>query len=335
MSHHDPKLNKDVFNLHALKEEATRDGFGRGLVKAGEENKDVMALCADLAESTRTEWFKEKFPDRYVELGVAEQNLAAVASGMANYGKIPFIMSYAAFSPGRNNEQIRTTISINNVPVKIAGCHAGLSVGPDGATHQALEDIGLMRMQPNMTVVVPCDSTEAEKATLAAAKYPGPVYIRLAREKSPVFTTEETPFEIGKAQIFFNGKDYTSKNPEVGIIATGSMVHQALRAAKELGEEGVSVSVMNLATIKPLDVNLVRSFARECGAIVTVEEHQIAGGLGSAIAECLAADVPRSMEFVGVKDRFGQSGTAEELYKEYGLTVSDIKIAVKKVRGRK
>lgn len=330
-----PKLNKEIFNLHKLEQEATRDGFGRGLVKVGEENKDVVALCADLSESTRTEWFKEKFPDRYVELGVAEQNLAAVASGMANYGKIPFIMSYAAFSPGRNNEQIRTTISLNNVPVKIAGCHAGLSVGPDGATHQALEDIGLMRMQPNMTVLVPCDSVEAEKATIAATKHNGPVYIRLAREKSPVFTTKETPFEIGKAQIFFDGEDHTGKHVEVGIIATGSMVYQALRAAKELGEEGVPVSVMNLATIKPLDIETLRKFARECGALVTVEEHQIHGGLGSAVAECLASDIPRPIEFVGVKDRFGQSGTAEELYKEYGLTVSDIKIAVKKVRSRK
>lgn len=335
MHNQDPKLHTDVFNMHKLDEEATRDGFGRGLVVCGEKNKDVVALCADLAESTRTEWFKEKFPERYVELGVAEQNLAAVASGMANYGKIPFIMSYAAFSPGRNNEQIRTTISLNNVPVKIAGCHAGLSVGPDGATHQALEDIGLMRMQPNMTVLVPCDSVEAEKVTIAAAQYDGPVYIRLARDKSPVFTTQDTPFEIGKAQIFFDGKDYAGKNAEVGIVATGSMVYQALRAAKELSEEGVSVSVMNLTTIKPLDVESVRSFARECGALVTVEEHQIAGGMGSVIAECLAGDIPRPIEFVGVKDRFGQSGKTEELYKEYGLTVSDIKIAVKKVRGRK
>lgn len=335
MSHHDTKLNKDIFNLHALKEEATRDGFGRGLVLCGEKNKNVVALCADLVESTRTEWFREKFPERYVELGVAEQNLAAVASGMAAYGKIPFIMSYASFSPGRNNEQIRTTISLNNVPVKIAGCHAGLSVGPDGATHQALEDVGLMRMQPHMTVLVPCDSIEAEKATLASADYPGPVYIRLAREKSPVFTTEETPFEIGKAQIFFEGKDHTGKHAEVGIVASGSMVYQSLRAAKELSEEGVSVSVMNLATIKPLDVKAVRSFARECGALVTVEEHQVAGGMGSAIAECLASDIPRPIEFVGVKDRFGQSGNTAELYKEYGLTVSDIKIAVKKVRARK
>jgi transketolase len=331
----DPKLNSNVFTVSKLELLASRDGFGHGLVEAGRQDERVIALCADLLESTRTEWFAKEFPKRYVELGVAEQNLAALASGFANYGKIPFIMSYAAFSPGRNNEQIRTTISLNNFPVKIVGCHAGLSVGPDGATHQALEDIGLMRMQPNMTVLVPCDSIEAEKATLAAAKHAGPVYIRLGREKSPVFTTKETPFEIGKAQLFFDAHTYTNKLPEVGIIACGGMVHNALMAAKELCEEGIPTSVMNLATIKPLDVQAVRAFAQECGALVTVEEHQTAGGMGSAVAECLAGDTARPMEFVGVHDRFGQSGTAGELYKEYGLTVSDIKIAVKKVRARK
>jgi len=335
MSTNDKKLNANLFNLNKLPMEATRDGFGRGLVLSGEADERVVALCADLAESTRTEWFQKKFPERYVELGVAEQNLAALASGMANYGKIPFIMSYAAFSPGRNNEQIRTTISLNNFSVKIVGSHAGLSVGPDGATHQALEDIGLMRMQPNMTVLVPCDSIEAQKATLAAAKHDGPVYIRLARDKSPVFTTEDTPFEIGKAQVFFDGKAYSGKSPEVGIVSCGTMVHHAILAARELAEEGIVVSVLNLSTIKPLDVKTLRSFARECGGVVTVEEHQIVGGLGSAVAECLSADIPQPIEFVGVHDRFGQSGTTEELYKEYGLTVSDIKIAVKKLRKRK
>lgn len=335
MSYQDPKLHKDVFLKQKLEMKATRDGFGLGLVEAGRQDERVVALCADLTESTRTEWFQKEFPDRYVELGVAEQNLAALASGMANYGKIPFIMSYAAFSPGRNNEQIRTTISLNNFPVKIVGCHAGLSVGPDGATHQALEDIGLMRMQPNMTVLVPCDSEEAYKATLAAAKHDGPVYIRLAREKSPVFTTKETSFEIGKAQIFYDGYAQTGRNPEVGIIASGSLLHSALLAAEELSEEGVSVSVMNLSTIKPLDKKAVLDFAKECGGLVTVEEHQIFGGVGSAIVECISQEVPRPVEFVGVHDRFGQSGTAEELYKEYGLTVSDIKIAVKKIRTKK
>jgi transketolase len=331
----DQKLHKDVFLKIKLEQKATRDGFGLGLVEAGRRDERVVALCADLSESTRTEWFQKEFPERYIELGVAEQNLAALASGFANYGKIPFIMSYAAFSPGRNNEQIRTTISLNNFPVKIAGCHAGLSVGPDGATHQALEDIGLMRMHPNMTVLVPCDSEEAYKATLAAGKHNGPVYIRLAREKSPVFTTKETPFEIGKAQIFFDGHTYSGKLPEVGIVACGSLVYSAILAARELAEEGICVSVMNLATIKPLDTQAIRTFAKDCGALVTVEEHQIAGGVGSAVAECLSEDIPRPIQFVGVRDRFGQSGTAEELYREYGLTVSDIKIAVKKVRTRK
>jgi transketolase len=335
MSHTDPQLDKDVFNVSKLDQAATRDGFGHGLVEAGKKDERVVALCADLAESTRTHWFREEFPERYVELGVAEQNLATVASGMANYGKIPFIMSYAAFSPGRNNEQIRTTIALNNVPVKIVGCHAGLSVGPDGATHQALEDIGLMRMQPNMTVIVPCDSVEAQKATVAAASYPGPVYIRLARAKSPVFTTDATPFEIGKAQVFFDSHTYANKLPEVGIIAIGSMVHQALLAARELTEEGVATSVLNVATIKPLDKKTIIEFAKHCGAVVTVEEHQITGGLGSAVAESLASEHPKPIEFVGVHDRFGQSGNATDLYKEYGLTVSDIKIAVKKVRSRK
>lgn len=335
MSYPNPKLNPDVFSPSKLEQVAVRDGFGHGLVEAGRKDERIVALCADLLESTRTEWFAKEFPKRYVEVGVAEQNLAALASGFANYGKIPFIMSYAAFSPGRNNEQIRTTISLNNFPVKIVGCHAGLSVGPDGATHQALEDIGIMRMHPNMTVLVPCDSIEAEKATLAAAEHNGPVYIRLAREKSPVFTTKETPFEIGKAQVFFDGHTYSGKLGEVGIVATGSLVHNALLAAKELCEEGISTSVMNLATIKPLDEKSIRAFAKECGALVTVEEHQMAGGMGSAVAECLASDIPRPLEFVAVHDRFGQSGTAQELYKEYGLTVSDIKIAVKKVRARK
>lgn len=335
MSYNDPHLHKDTCNISKLEQVATRDGFGRGLVEAGKKDKNVVALCADLAESTRTEWFRQEFPDRYVELGVAEQNLATVASGMANYGKVPFIMSYAAFSPGRNNEQIRTTISLNNVPVKIVGCHAGLSVGPDGATHQVLEDIGLMRMQPNMTVLVPCDSVEAHKVTVAAATHPGPVYIRLARAKSPVFTTDQTPFEIGKAQVFFDSHSFSNKLPEVGIVATGSMVHQAILAARQLCEEGVPTSVLNMTTIKPLDHKTLQAFAKDCGAIVTVEEHQVSGGLGSAVAESLAASVPRPIEFVGVHDRFGQSGNPDELYKEYGLTVSDIKIAVKKVRSRK
>lgn len=313
-----------------LDQKPTRDGFGHGLVKAADADSRVMAVCADLAESTRMHWFKEKYPDRYVEVGVAEQNLACVGSGLANYGKIPFITSYAAFSPGRNNEQIRTTISLNNVPVKIAGSHAGVSVGPDGATHQALEDIGLMRMQPHMTVLSPCDAHEAEKATLAAANHPGPVYIRLARDKSPIFTTHKTPFEIGKAEMYFE-----SPNPVVGIIATGALVHNAIIAAKELTDSGLAVSVMNLATIKPLDAKAIYQLAHDAGAIVTVEEHQVAGGMGSAIAEFLSMHEPVPIEFVGVHDRFGQSGEPAELMVEYGMDVESIKKAVIVAKNRK
>ena len=327
------QLNPDTLDPEKLESVPTRNGFGKGLVQAGERDERVVALCADLAESTRMHWFQEKFPDRYVELGVAEQNLATVGSGMANYGKIPFIASYATFSPGRNNEQIRTTISINNVPVKIVGSHAGVSVGPDGATHQALEDIGLMRMQPNMTVLTPCDAQEAHKATLAAAEYDGPVYLRLSRAGTPEFTTPETPFEIGKAQLFFSPPE--GKQAEVGIITCGSLAHNALMAAHELEGEGAMVKVLNLATIKPLDTEAVLNLAKECGAIVTVEEHQVAGGMGSAVAELIAQNHPTPQEFIGVHDQFGQSGKPEELIKHYGMDKDAIIGAVKKVITRK
>lgn len=321
------KLHSGVLGAH--EQAYTRDGFGDALLELGKTNQRVVALCADLAESTRMLAFKEQYPERYIELGVAEQNLATVASGLANYGKIPFIASYAAFSPGRNNEQIRTTIALNNVAVKIVGSHAGLSVGPDGATHQALEDIALMRVQPGMTVISPCDKEEARKATLAAALYDGPVYIRLAREKTPVITTKNTPFQIGKAELLWLGE-----NAQVAIYATGPLLHNALRAAKELESE-IAVSVINVHTIKPLDEKAIAMAAKHTGAVVTVEEHQIAGGLGSAIAEVLARTNPVPMEFVGVHDRFGQSGNAEELMREYKLTVEDIKTAVRSAFARK
>jgi transketolase len=308
----------------------TRDGFGKALLELGETNSNVVALCADLAESTRMLAFKEKYPERYIELGVAEQNLATVASGLANYGKIPFMASYATFSPGRNNEQIRTTISLNRVPVKIIGSHAGLSVGPDGATHQALEDIALMRAQPNMTVLSPCDMEEAYRATLAAAAHPGPVYIRLAREKTPVMTVADTPFIIGKANIVWES-DHGS---EVAVFATGPLLHNALLAAKEL-EHAVPVVVINIHTIKPLDREAIIAAAKAAGAVVTVEEHQVAGGLGSAIAEVLAAECPTPVEFVGVKDRFGQSGTPAELIEHYGMGVSHIVAAIRLASRRK
>ncbi len=308
---------------------ATRDGFGRALMELGDSNPNVVVLCADLAESTRVLEFKNHFPTRYVELGVAEQNLATVASGMANYGKIPFITSYATFSPGRNNEQIRTTISINNVPVKIAGMHAGVSVGPDGATHQALEDMALMRVQPNMTVISPCDSEEARKATLAAAEHNGPVYIRFAREKTPVMTTIETPFVFGKANLM-----WVSEKPQATIIATGPLLFNALRAAQELEKE-IEVEVLNVHTIKPLDAEAIVASAKKTGAVVTVEEHQVAGGLGSAVAECLAGEWPVPIEFIGVHDSFGQSGEPLELIEHYGMGVSHIVEAVRKVLKRK
>ena len=299
---------------------ATRDGLGEGLLLAGKD-KRIVVLCADLAESTRTLVFKKKFPDRFIEVGVAEQNLVTVASGLAAMGKIPFAASFAAFSPGRNWEQIRTTICYNNVPVKIAGCHAGLTVGPDGATHQALEDVALMRTLPNMTVIVPCDAVEAAKATIAAAEHPGPVYLRFGREKTPTITTQETPFTIGKANILID-----SDNPSCAIIANGILVSEALLAAETLKKEyGIETLVINCHTVKPLDEKTILDAARRCGKIVTAEEHQKAGGLGSAIAEFLAqSDVPTPMRLVAVDDSFGESGTAEELLKKYHLTAKDI-----------
>lgn len=324
----DAKLKENIFDKPETT--PTRDGFGKGLLELGESNPNVVVCCADLAESTRVLPFKEKYPERYVEIGVAEQNLATVASGLANYGKIPFITSYATFSPGRNNEQIRTTISLNNVPVKIAGSHAGLSVGPDGATHQALEDIALMRVQPNMTVLSPCDAEEARKATVAAAATGTPVYIRLAREKTPLMTTPETPFEIGKMQVVWESEH----EPQIAIFATGPLLHNALRAAKEL-EFSVPCTVINISSIKPLDADGIVRAAKDAGAVVTVEEHQIAGGMGSAIAELLAAAHPVPIEFIGVRDQFGQSGEPKELIEHYGLGVSHIVSAVRKALTRK
>jgi transketolase len=316
-----------------------RKGYGEGLLAAGEADKNVVALCADLTESTQTHLFAKKFPERFVEIGVAEQNLAATASGMAAMGKIPFITSYAMFSPGRNWEQIRTTICYNDRPVKVVGSHAGVSVGPDGGTHQAIEDIAIMRVIPRMVVLSPCDSIEAKKATIAAAKNGTPVYIRLGREKTPVITTEKTPFEIGKAQVFFESKKVTgSKIGEKSvatIIATGALVYKAIQVAHEFEKEGVYIKVINLATIKPLDEEAIISVAKETGAIVTVEEHQIRGGMGSAIAECLAKNQPTPIEFVGVNDEFGQSGTPDELIEHYGMGEKAIKAAVQKVLKRK
>jgi len=320
------KLNKNLFKSD-VQQVPIRQGFGEGLLEAAKNDERIVGLCADLTDSTKMNLFKNEFPTRFVEMGVAEQNLASVASGMAAMGKIPFITSYAMFNPGRNWEQIRTTICYNDKPVKIVGSHAGVSVGPDGGTHQAIEDIALMRVIPRMLVLTPCDSIEARKATVEAAKTNTPVYIRLAREKTPVITTEQTPFEIGKSQLFFEAKKNLKK--KVGAIVCGSLVHNALVVARELEKEDIGVSVLNLSTIKPLDEKGVLEFAKKYDIIVTIEEHQIAGGMGSAVAEFLAQAYPTKIEFIGVKDKFGQSGTPEELIAHYGMDIESIKKSIK------
>lgn len=325
------KLNTKVFNPD-VEQVPIRQGFGEGLLEAGIRDPYIVALCADLTESTKMNLFAEKFPERFIEIGIAEQNLASVASGMAAMGKIPFISSYAMFSPGRNWEQIRTTICYNDRPVKIAGSHAGISVGPDGGTHQAIEDLALMRIIPSMVVISPCDAIEAKKATLACAQTKQPTYIRLAREKTPLITTIDTPFQIGKAELIFVPEQGLA---QVGIIATGALVHKALVAAHTLEKEGIKVKVLNLATIKPLDTQAIIALAKETRALVTVEEHQIAGGMGSAVAECVTSSYPVPIEFIGVKNRFGQSGTPEELLEYYGMGVSHIQEAVQNVLKRK
>lgn len=330
MIHPEAKIAENVFDKPAMA--STREGFGKGVVEAGKADPRIVVLTADLAESTQAHHFQKEFPERFVQVGVAEQNMVTVAAGMANYGKIPFVTSYAAFNPGRNWEQIRTTIALNHVPVIVCGMHAGVSVGPDGATHQALEDIAMMRAIPRFTVISPCDAEEGRKATLAAAKLGEPVYMRWGREKSPMMTTAETPFEIGKIVEFW--RTPANRNT-VAVFATGSLVHNALLAARELEKEGIGVVVANVHTIKPLDEEKIVALARECGAVVTVEEHQVHGGLGGAIAELLAKECPTPMEFVGMHDKFGQSGTAKELIEHYGMGAKDIVVAVKKVILRK
>ena len=290
----------------------------------------MVALCADLTESTRTEAFAEKFPDRFFEMGVAEQNMATIAAGLGISGKIPFIASYATFSPGRNWEQIRTTIAYNNSNVKIAGHHAGISVGPDGATHQATEDIAIMRAMPNMRVIVPCDAIEARKATIAAAQIWGPVYLRFQREKTPVMTTDATPFVPGKAEIFWQ-----AKKPDVLIIGCGAVLFAALSAARELEKEKIGAIVLNCHTIKPIDEKKIIELAKKTGAVVTVEEHQVSGGLGGAVAEVLAGHCPLPMEFVGMQNTFGESGQPPDLLEKYGIDEKSVIRAVEKVLRRK
>jgi transketolase len=312
----------------AVEQVPTRNGFGEGLIEAGRRDEHVIAICADLSESTRMEGFKKAFPTRYIEIGVAEQMLVAMAAGLASTGKVPFIASYAMFNPGRSWEQVRTTLALNQANVKIAGAHAGVSVGPDGATHQAVEDVAITRVIPKMTVVVPCDSVQTKKATLAVAERWGPAYLRFARAESAVVTTDQTPFELGVAQTFREGAD-------VAIVACGILVYNALIAADELAKDGIECRVVNNHTIKPMDEPAIVAAARDCGAVVTVEEHQVQGGMGSRVAEILAAQHPVPIEFIGVHDRFGQSGTPQELTEEYGMGVASIRAAALRALGRK
>lgn len=322
-------LVRHLFDPDKLKQTPTRNGYGDGLVEAGKKDKNVMVLCADLTESTRSLAFKTAFPDRFVQLGVSEQSMASIAAGMAITGKVPFISSYACFSPGRNWEQIRTTIALQNSNVKIAGAHAGVSVGPDGATHQMIEDIAIMRVMPNMRVLVPCDAVETKKATLAVAAYKGPCYIRFAREKSPVFTTEKTPFKFGRAETYRHGDDVT-------IIGAGPLLYEALLAAQVLSvDHKIEARVINMHTVKPLDAKMIVKAAKETGAIVTVEEAQAAGGLGGAIAEVLCDNAPVPLDRIGVQDRFGESGEPRELLETLSLTAPAIIAAVKRLLKRK
>ena len=320
-------LNQSLFGA-SLEAIPTRKGFGDGLLAAGNTNHRVVALCADLTESTQMKAFADAHPDRFFEVGIAEQNLVTVASGLAATGKVAFTSSYAAFSPGRNWEQIRTTVALNNQPVKIIGSHAGVSVGPDGATHQMLEDIAMMRALPNMAVIVPCDTHEAQKATEAMVGYSHPVYLRLAREKTAVVTSQQTPFKIGKAEVYYEGEDVT-------IVACGPLLYEAMLAARELAKHNIRAEVINSATVKPLDSKTILASAHKTGAVVTVEEAQIAGGLGGAVCELLAAEYPVPVRRIGVQDRFGQSGTVSELWDEYELNAPHIVLAAKAVIERK
>jgi transketolase len=309
-------------------QKALRDGFGEGLLEAGQADPNVVALSADLTESNRMEEFKKAFPDRFVEVGIAEQNLVAVAAGMAHAGKVAFCASFAVFSPGRSWDQIRVACCYSDNNVKIYGGHAGITVGEDGATHQAMEDIAITRVLPNMTVIVPCDSTEMKKATLAAARMHGPVYLRGGRVKLPQVTAPETPFEIGKALVLRAGRD-------VAIIACGIMVREAMLAAEALAKKKISACVVNLHTIKPIDENTIIEVARDCRCVVTAEEHQIMGGMGSAVCEVLAEEFPVPVERVGAKDTFGESGTADKLLDKYGMRASDIVEAAIRAMERK
>jgi len=306
----------------------TREGFGHALVDLGASDPRVVVLVCDLTESTMVSFFAEKFPERFFEIGIAEQNMAAICAGMAALGKIPFFATYGAFASCRAADQVRVSIAYSNLPVKIGGAHGGISVGPDGATHQAMEEFAIIRAIPNMNLVVPCDYWEARKATRAAAALPGPVYIRFGREDVPVVTDEATPFTFGKGEVFGAGTDVT-------VIACGVLVHEALRARATLAAKGLRVRVVNLHTLKPLDVELIERCARETGALVTAEEHQVNGGLGGAVAEAVVRTHPVPIEMVAVQDRFGQSGKPAELMAAFGLKEKDVVAAIERVLARK
>lgn len=321
-------LAEKIYQSKSLEKIPTRNGYGKALVELGENNPNVVVLSADLTESTRSHYFKEKFPERFIEMGIAEQNMLGVAAGLALSGKIPFVSTYSVFCPGRNWDQLRVSVCYNQANVKLTGAHAGVSVGPDGATHQGLEDIAITRCLPNLTVISPCDYLEAKKATIAAGNIEGPVYLRFTREATPVFTTPKTHFQIGKAEVFKPGSDVT-------IIACGHLVFEALLAAYELAKENINVEVINNHTIKPLDKATIITSLKKTKALVTVEEHQIMGGMGSAVAEMLAQEFPVSVKMMGIQDQFGESGTSEELLHKFKLTHPFIIEAVKNVLKRK
>lgn len=321
-------LNKNLLDKKKIPAAPTRQGYGEGLVELGKTNPNVVVLCADISDSTKSGMFRDAYPERFIETGIAEQNMMGLAAGLALSGKIPFVSTYAVFCPGVNWSQIRVLVGQNNANVKLTGAHAGVSVGPDGMSHQALEDMALVRCLPGMIVLAPCDSIETKKATLAAAKYKGPVYLRFAREATPVFTTDKTPFKIGKAEIFRDGKD-------VAIIGCGPLLYNALVAAEKLAKEKIDVMVINNHTIKPIDEKTTIAAAKKCKAVVTVEEHQVMGGMGSAIAEVIVKNFPVPIEMIGMQDKWGQSGQPEELIEYYGMGVDSIIKAVKKVLKRK
>lgn len=318
----DLKLNQNLFEENC-EMRATRDGYGDALLELGEKDPNVVVLTADLSESTRSDGFEKKFPERFFEIGVAEQNMAAIAAGMGVSGKTAFISSYATFSPGKNWETVRTTIVYNNSNVKVAGHHSGVMTGPDGATHQATEDIAIMRVLPGMDVYVPCDAIEAKKCTLVSAEKYGPAYLRFTRDKTPVITTDDTPFDKNKVFAY-----WISENPKVTVFATGYMLYYALLAAKNLEEKGIDVLVVNVPVIKPADKKTIIGFAEKSSRVVTVEDHQTTGGLGGMIAEMLSEELPLPMKFVGLRNTFAESGDPKEIIKKYGMDEKAVEKAV-------